>query len=103
MSKRCDLLQARKQRVGNNVSHSNAKSKRMFHLNLQSLTLYSAALKKNIKIKTTARTIRTIYNQYLGSIDDFLYHTKAQHLTEWALIQRRRVKKIYKLKSAASV
>ncbi len=93
MSKTCDFLKNSRSRVGNNVSHSNAKTKRMFHLNLQTLSLYSDILIKSFHIKTTARTIRTIYNQYEGSFDNFLLGTKAQYLTDWALVQRRRIKK----------
>lgn len=103
MSKTCDFLKNVRSRVGNNVSHSNAKTKRMFHLNLQTLSLYSNILIKSFNIKTTTRTIRTIYNKYEGSFDKFLIGTNANNLTDWALIQRRRIKKIIKKQNLSAL
>ena len=59
MSKVCDLTGKRPQ-VGNNVSHSNIKTKRRFNPNLQKKRFYIPEEDKWITLKVSTSAIRTI-------------------------------------------
>ena len=91
--------------TGHNVSNSNVKTKRIFAPNLQKVTLKSEMLNQNFSFKLTTRTIRTI-TKY-GGLDEYLLHTKSQHLTELGLKLKHKLKKIpsviEKIKSEADV
>lgn len=87
MSRKCEIT-GKKPLVGNSVSHANNKTKRRFLINLQDAAFYSTALKKNIKVRTTAHGIRTV--EHKGGIDAFLLDTVAAKLTP----ELRRVKKL---------
>jgi large subunit ribosomal protein L28 len=58
MSKVCDLC-GKKKATGNNVSHSNRRTKRVFKPNLQPLTLTGAG-QMNKKIKVCSKCIKTL-------------------------------------------
>ena len=90
MSKRCDLTGIGVL-VGNNVSHSNKKSKRVFEPNLQTLRLTSDALKRKFSLKVSVSTLRSI--DKLGGLDGFLLGTANSKLTESAQVIKRRIKK----------
>lgn len=96
MSKSCDLLINKKSRVGNSVSHSNIKTKRMFHVNLQNVCYFSDVLNKKFHLKVSIRAMRTI-NKY-GGFDGFLSSIRLNRLTDFA----RKVKKLV-LKASAPV
>jgi len=91
MSRRCDLVIGVGPVSGNNVSHSNRKTKRRFLPNLCQVSFFSEALgvKKNFKI--AASTLRTV-NKY-GSIDNFLVNFRFNKLTPDAQILRNKIKK----------
>lgn len=91
MVRRCSLTGVGLQ-VGNNVSNSNRKTKRIFAPNLQKVTLKSDFLNKTFQFKLTTRTIRTI-TKY-GSLDEYLIHTKAQNMTALGVKLKRQLKKI---------
>lgn len=91
MSKKCALTGTKIQ-VGNNVSNSNCKTKRVFAPNLQNITLRSDLLNKTFQVKITTRTIRTI-TKY-GSLDEYLLHTKAQNMTEFGAKLKHQLKQI---------
>lgn len=82
MSNCCDLIQDKKSRVGNSVSHSNIKTKRMFHVNLQKVKLYSNIIGITFPLKLATRTLKTI-SKY-GNLDEFLQKVKHRNLTEKA-------------------
>jgi len=90
MSKRCELL-AVSVRSGNNVSHSNRKTRRRFLPNLQNISFRSDALGVNLTLKVAASTIRTI-NKY-GSLDNFLVNYRYSNLSPLAQKFRNQVKK----------
>jgi large subunit ribosomal protein L28 len=46
--------------LGHNVSHSNIKTKRWQHINVQSKRLYVPELDKFVRLNVTTRDIRTI-------------------------------------------
>lgn len=90
MAKKCSLKGTRTQ-FGNNVSHSNRKTRRRFVPNIQAATFISKYLGK-ISLNVTSRTIRTV--DFKGGIDNFLLNSKAKNLSETAQKLRRKIKKI---------
>ncbi|MBK7359715.1 MAG: 50S ribosomal protein L28 [Saprospiraceae bacterium] len=59
MSKVCDLT-GTKPMYGNNVSHSNRKSRRRFNPNLQSKSFFVPETNEWVQLKVTAKALRTI-------------------------------------------
>lgn len=59
MSRICEIL-GKKTSVGNNVSHSNIKSKRKFYPNLQEKKIFLPEEKEWISMKLSTKAIRTI-------------------------------------------
>lgn len=78
MSRRCDLLNTGPM-SGNNVSHSNVKTRRRFDVNLCNVTLASDALGQKFKVRIAAKTLRTV--DFKGGLDGFLMGTKNHKLT----------------------
>ena len=89
MSNRCDLLEVGVM-SGHKVSHSNRKTKRRFLPNLKNISLYSSALKVDIKIKIASSTLRTI-SKY-GNIDSFLVNYRFNKLSVLAKKLRKKIK-----------
>ena len=90
MSRKCNLTGTKAQ-TGNNVSNSNRRTRRIFAPNLQNVTLKSDVLNRSFQMKITTRTLRTI-TKY-GSLDEYLLHTKAKNLTEFAAKLKAQLKK----------
>ena len=90
MSKKCDIANI-KVTAGNNVSHSNRKTKRRFTPNLHTVTFLSEALKQKIKLKVAVRTLRTI--EFKVGLDNFLLSQSARKLTEKARNLRNKISK----------
>ena len=59
---------------GNNVSHSERKTRRKFESNRQKIKLYSRLLNCYIEVNGSVKNIRTIYKY--GCIDIYLKHCK---------------------------
>ncbi len=72
MSRKCAIT-GKKPMVGNNVSHSNRRTKRRFLPNIQETGLFSEALQKIIRLKISANGLRTIDKK--GGIDEFVKGT----------------------------
>ena len=66
MSKICQIT-GKKVISGNNVSHSNIKTKRKFHPNLQTKRFYVPEENKWITLKVSAAGIRTINKKGIKS------------------------------------
>ncbi len=90
MSRRCDLVCVGVM-SGNNVSHSNRKTRRKFLPNLHQIAFASEALGVDVKLKVAASTLRTI-NKY-GNIDNFLINYRHNGLSDLGQKLRNRVKK----------
>lgn len=90
MSRKCDITNISVV-TGNNVSHSNRKTKRRFTPNLHSVTLISDALKQKMKLRVAIRTLRTI--EFKGGLDNFLLSQPAKKLTEKALNLKNKIRK----------
>jgi len=90
MSKVCQILNV-KPISGNNVSHSNRKTKRRFLPNLKEVNFFSDSLQSNFRIRVATSTLRTI-NKY-GNIDSFLINYRFSNLSEFARNTRLKVQK----------
>ena len=90
MSKQCDLT-GKSLISGNNVAHSNTKTKRRFQPNLQSVTLQSDALGHKVSLRIATSTLRTV--QKRGGLDAFLLSTDDAKLPPQALRLKRSVQR----------
>ena len=87
MSRRCAVNNKKAVLSGNTVSHSNRKTRRRFLPNLQKITYYSEALKKQVKLRLSTNSIRTI--EHNDGIDGFLASASSRQLgAELAKLQR---------------
>ncbi|HEU5046416.1 MAG TPA: 50S ribosomal protein L28 [Rickettsiales bacterium] len=98
MAKKCELTGVGPM-SGNNVSHSNRKTRRRFVPNLQVISLISEALGRSISMRLTAATIRTV--DHNGGLDAYLTTTSDSKLTEEARRLKRQIKKAIAAKTAA--
>jgi large subunit ribosomal protein L28 len=96
MAKKCALTGTGPQ-YGNNVSHSNRKTRRRFVPNIQVTSLTSDALGKSVTLRLTVATLRTV--DHNGGLDAYLLSTKAHKLTEEGRRLRRQIKKAIAAKS----
>ncbi len=90
MARRCELT-GKTLLVGNNVSHANNKTKRVFRPNLQIISLASDTLGETFKLKISMSALRTI--DRLGGIDAFLLKAKDATLSTKALRMKRAIAK----------
>ena len=95
MARRCDIT-GKGVQTGNNVSHSNRKTRRRFLPNVQQTSLYSEALGRMVRLKLSTSGIRTI--EHKGGLDAYLTGTADKKLTDQAL---RLKKEITKAQAAA--
>ena len=90
MAKKCELTGVGPM-YGNNVSHSNQKTRRRFVPNIQSVSVASDALGRSFSLRLTAATLRTI--DHNGGLDTYLTSTSSTKLTEEAVRIKRMIKK----------
>ena len=89
MSRRCELTGIGPM-VGNNVSHSNTKTKRRFLPNLAPVSLQSEALGQSYKLRITNAALRTL--DFRGGLDPFLVKARDEQLSAKALKIKRQLK-----------
>jgi large subunit ribosomal protein L28 len=90
MPKHCELT-GKSPRSGQNVSHSNVKTKRRFDPNLQRVHLHSEALGRRVALRVSTRALRTVVKR--GGLDAYLLGTRDAKLPAEALRLKRDVKK----------
>jgi large subunit ribosomal protein L28 len=90
MSRRCELT-GKGTLVGNNVSHANNKTKRIFRPNLQHISFASEALGNSYRLKVSMNALRTV--DRIGGIDPFLMKAKDSSLSVKALRLKRLIAK----------
>jgi large subunit ribosomal protein L28 len=90
MSKRCPLT-GKTIQFGNNVSHSQRKTRRRFNPNMQAISVISEALGQTVQIKMPVSTLRTI--EHNGGLDNYLIKTSNLKLTPEAVALKRQIKK----------
>ena len=92
MSRVCDLT-GKGVVAGNNVAHSNTKTKRRFEPNLQNVTLLSDALGRKLSLRIATSTLRTV--QKHGGLDAFLLGTDDAKLAPQALRLKRSIRRAH--------
>ena len=90
MARRC-MITGTGPMSGNNVSHANNRTKRRFLPNLQSMSLLSDALGEMVRLRITAKAIRTIESK--GGLDAFLLGTPNRKLPTTAVRIKRRIQR----------
>jgi large subunit ribosomal protein L28 len=90
MSRVCELT-AKGRQVGNNVSHANNKTKRVFLPNLQNVTLISDTLGRSVKLRVSMNGLRSV--EHVGGLDNWLIKTRAEKLSDRAAKLKREIKK----------
>ena len=98
MSKVC-AVSGKKPHYGNNVSHSNNKTRRRWEPNLQICSFPSEILGKRIPLRLTANGIRTV--EHNGGIDAWLLGTRDSRLGVAALKIKKQLVKAQNRKKAA--
>lgn len=98
MARRCALTSKGAQ-SGNNVSHSQRKSRRQFKVNLQNVTLRSEALGRDVNLRLAVSTLRSV--DHNGGLDAYLTSTANDKLSDDAVTLKRRIKKALLAKQAA--
>lgn len=78
MSRVCELTGKGRQ-VGNNVSHANNKTKRVFLPNLQNVTLQSETLDRRVKLRVSTHGLRSV--EHNGGLDNWLAKTSDDKLS----------------------
>jgi len=86
----CEISGVRAQ-SGQNVSHSNRKTKRRFRPNLQKVRFPSEALGRQVELRVTTRALRSV--QRAGGLDAFLVKADAAKLPVTAARLKRDVHK----------
>lgn len=86
MSRRCELTGVAVQ-YGNNVSHSQRKTRRRFEPNVKSVVYTSELTGLKYRLKIVVKTMRTI--EKVGGFDNFMLKAKSALMS----IKAKRVKK----------
>ncbi len=82
MSRRCELT-GKGVLTGNNVSHSQVKTRRRFLPNLHVASLHSEALGRAVRLRVSSRALRTV--DHRGGFDNFLLKARDDELSGRAL------------------
>lgn len=89
MARRCEIT-GKGVLTGNNVSHSQRKTRRRFMPNVQSVTLLSDVLGRGFSLRVATSTLRTV--EHNGGLDSYLLTTSNTKLTEKAVAIKKLVK-----------
>jgi large subunit ribosomal protein L28 len=90
MARRCELT-GKGVLVGNNVSHANNKTKRVYRPNLQEVSLASEILGNSYVLKISMNALRSV--DKTGGLDPYLLKAKADVLSPKALRLKRAIAK----------
>ncbi len=90
MSRICELT-GKGRLVGNNVSHANNKTKRVFLPNLQNVTLMSEKLDRSFKFRVSTNGLRSV--EHVGGLDNWLNKTSEDKLSARAAKVKRELAK----------
>ena len=90
MSRRCGIT-GKKALFGNNVSHSNRKTRRRFNPNLQSTAMMSETLGRMVTLRLCMHGLRTI--EHNGGLDSFLLKARTADLGETERKLKRQIEK----------
>ena len=90
MARRCELS-GKAVLTGNQVSHSNRKTRTRFMPNLCNVTLVSDALKRSVRLRITAAALRSV--EHRGGLDAFLLKAHDEELSTNARSPKRDILK----------
>lgn len=90
MSRICELT-GKGRMVGNNVSHANNRTKRVFLPNLQNVTLMSEKLERSYKLRVSTSGLRSV--EHVGGLDNWLVKTADDKLSARAVKIKRELQK----------
>lgn len=90
MSRICELT-GKGRMVGNNVSHANNKTKRVFLPNLQKVTLLSEKLERSFKFRVSTSGLRSV--EHVGGLDAWLLKTSDDKLSANAVKIKKELRK----------
>jgi len=90
MARRCELT-GKGVLVGNNVSHANNKTKRVYRPNLQEVSLASEVLGNSYVLKISMNALRSVDKN--GGLDPYLLKAKSDLLSPKALRLKRAIAK----------
>lgn len=90
MSRICELT-GKTRMTGNNVSHANNRTKRVFLPNLQNVTLMSEQLGRSFKFRVSTQGLRSV--EHNGGLDNWLLKTSNDKLSPRAQKVKRELKK----------
>lgn len=96
MSRKCELT-GKAVQSGNNVSHSERKTRRKFLPNLHRITLASDTLGMSFSFRISTNALKTVESK--GGLDKFLQSAKSYNLSKSAKEVRRKL--VSKLKESA--
>jgi len=99
MARRCELT-GKGVQSGHNVSHANNKTKRVFRPNLQTVTLASDALRRNVSLRVSMNALKTIDRN--GGLDPVLLKARDSVLSTKALRLKRLIAKESAAKAEAA-
>lgn len=97
MSRRCEIT-GKSPMSGNNVSHAQNKTRRRFVPNIQDTSLYSVALERWVKVRSSAAGLRTV--EHKGGLDAFLTGTAKTKLDPALRPIKAQVEKVLAEKAA---
>ncbi len=97
MSRRCGIS-GKGVLFGNNVSHSNRKTRRRFNPNLQNTAIPSETLGRMVSLRITMHALRSI--EHNGGLDAFLLKAKPENLGETERKLKRQIEKASANKAA---
>lgn len=89
MSRVCTINGSKAVMSGNNVSHSNRKTRRRFLPNIQNFALWSDALNRLVRLDMTTHGVRTI--DHNDGLDNYLISTSNSKLTKAAKAIKRQI------------
>ena len=92
---RCELT-GKSPVVKNLVSHSNIKTKKRAHPNVQQKRLFSQVLNQMVNLKIATSTLRSI--EHMGGIDTFILNCQEKELSKRALTVKNRI--LHKMKGS---
>jgi large subunit ribosomal protein L28 len=88
MSRICDLTAVKVQH-GNNVSHSERKTKRTFKPNLHKKRLFSYILGTSFRLRITPRALKAI--EFKGGFDSYMLKSRNSSLSAKALKIKKQI------------
>lgn len=97
MARRCTIT-AKGVMTGNNVSHANNRTRRRFLPNLQEVSFISEGLGQSIRLRLSARGVRTI--EHNGGLDAYLLDTGNSKLTPESITLKKRLIKAMEKKAS---